>query len=100
MNITGDVLLASGVVAYLGAFDARYRKAIIQGWQKLCKEQKIPCSNEFSLTNILGDQVWYRGGQITPIIFHFIGATSIDLKIVKKAISLMIWHTSFGYHAF
>lgn len=57
VNITGDVLLASGVVAYLGAFDARYRKAIIQGWQKLGKEQKIPCSNEFSLTNILGDQV-------------------------------------------
>ena len=44
-------------MAYLGAFDARYRKAIISDWQKLCKEQKIPCSNEFSLTNILGDQV-------------------------------------------
>ena len=58
VNITGDVLLASGVVAYLGAFDARYRKAIIQGWQKLGKEQKIPCSNEFSLTNTLGDQVY------------------------------------------
>ena len=57
VNITGDVLLASGVVAYLGAFDARYRKAIISDWQKLCKEQKIACSNEFSLTNILGDQV-------------------------------------------
>ena len=69
VNITGDVLLASGVVAYLGAFDARYRKAIIQGWQKLCKEQKIPCSNEFSLTNILGDQVKYRSGHITSLTF-------------------------------
>ena len=69
VNITGDVLLASGVVAYLGAFDARYRKAIIQGWQKLCKEQKIPCSNEFSLTNILGDQVKYKSGHITSLTF-------------------------------
>ena len=63
MNITGDVLLASGVVAYLGAFDARYRKAIICDWQKLCKEQKIPCSHEFSLTSILGDQVKQRACQ-------------------------------------
>ena len=69
VNITGDVLLASGVVAYLGAFDARYRKAIIQGWQKLGKEQKIPCSNEFSLTNILGDQVKYRRSHITFLTF-------------------------------
>ena len=73
MNITGDVLLASGVVAYLGAFDARYRKTMISDWQvmmiiikvlmitsvfqALCKSQRIPCSNEFSLTNTLGDQV-------------------------------------------
>ena len=33
VNITGDVLLASGVVAYLGAFDARYRKTMISDWQ-------------------------------------------------------------------
>ena len=25
VNITGDIILASGVVAYLGAFDAFYR---------------------------------------------------------------------------
>ena len=30
---------------------------MISDWQALCKSQKIPCSNEFSLTNILGDQV-------------------------------------------
>ena len=32
-NITGDVLMASGMVAYLGAFDVVYRKAIIHEWQ-------------------------------------------------------------------
>ena len=25
VNLTGDIILASGVVAYLGAFDASYR---------------------------------------------------------------------------
>ena len=35
-NITGDVLMASGMVAYLGAFDVVYRKAIIHEWQVSC----------------------------------------------------------------
>ena len=38
-----------------------------RNWQKLCKEQKIPCSNEFSLTNILGDQVQIRSWQIAGL---------------------------------
>ena len=32
-NITGDVLMASGMVAYLGAFDVVYRNAILNEWQ-------------------------------------------------------------------
>jgi len=67
VNITGDVLLASGVVAYLGAFDARYRKTMISDWQALCKAQRIPCSNEFSLTSTLGDQVQIRQWQIAGL---------------------------------
>ena len=33
INITGDVLLASGMVAYLGAFNVVFRKSIISDWQ-------------------------------------------------------------------
>jgi hypothetical protein len=29
---------------------------MISDWQALCKSQRIPCSHEFSLTSILGDQ--------------------------------------------
>lgn len=41
VNITGDVLLASGVVAYLGAFDARYRKTMISDWQVMMMTMMI-----------------------------------------------------------
>ena len=36
LNITGDVLLSAGTVAYLGAFDVVYRSRIVREWQQNC----------------------------------------------------------------
>lgn len=36
-NLTGDVLISSGVIAYLGAFTAGFRKECTQEWTKICK---------------------------------------------------------------
>lgn len=36
-NLTGDVLISSGVIAYLGAFTAAFRKECTQEWTKICK---------------------------------------------------------------
>lgn len=47
VNLTGDVLLASGFIAYLGAFTAAYRERIGSKWVALCKERHIPCSDTF-----------------------------------------------------
>ncbi|CAB4069325.1 DNAH [Lepeophtheirus salmonis] len=66
-NITGDVLLASGAVAYLGAFNVSFRKSIILDWQNECAAQKIPCSDNFSLINILGEPVQIRQWQIAGL---------------------------------
>ena len=46
-NLTGDVLLSSGFIAYLGAFTAHYRDQASEQWIELCKTQKIPCSEHF-----------------------------------------------------
>ena len=35
-NLLGDVLMASGMIAYLGPFTIPYRKEIISTWQELC----------------------------------------------------------------
>ena len=43
-NLIGDVLIASGVVAYGGAFTSAYRQALVKEWQMKCVEAKVPHS--------------------------------------------------------
>ena len=58
--LTGDVLLSSGSIAYLGAFSASYREVTTAQWISLCKEKEITCDDKYSLVKILGDQVKIR----------------------------------------
>ncbi|XP_043945444.1 dynein axonemal heavy chain 3 [Protopterus annectens] len=67
INLTGDVLLSSGTVAYLGAFTVDFRLESQNQWLALCKEKQIPCSNDFSLSNTLGDPVKIRAWQIAGL---------------------------------
>eukprot|EP01028_Stygiella_incarcerata_P004265 TRINITY_DN1920_c0_g2_i1.p1 TRINITY_DN1920_c0_g2~~TRINITY_DN1920_c0_g2_i1.p1 ORF type:complete len:4143 (+),score=1128.32 TRINITY_DN1920_c0_g2_i1:148-12576(+) len=60
VNLTGDVVISSGVVAYLGAFTASYRDQVTTEWQRLLAERKIPHSEKFSLATVLGDPVLIR----------------------------------------
>ncbi|XP_071052666.1 dynein axonemal heavy chain 7 [Onthophagus taurus] len=58
--LTGDVLLSSGVVAYLGAFTLQYRQVQIDEWVKALTAYKIVCAADFQLTAILGEPVVIR----------------------------------------
>ncbi|GFR44543.1 hypothetical protein Agub_g5814 [Astrephomene gubernaculifera] len=60
VNLTGDVLLASGFIAYLGAFTAAYREKATSSWVALCRERHIPCSEHFKLVTVLGEPVKIR----------------------------------------
>ena len=40
-NLTGDVLLSAGVIAYLGAFTAGFRQECTKDWSKLCKVRSM-----------------------------------------------------------
>ncbi|KAJ8399895.1 hypothetical protein AAFF_G00406250 [Aldrovandia affinis] len=66
-NLTGDVLLSSGMVAYLGAFTVDYRVECQKDWHMLCQRKKIPCSEEFTLSNTLGNPVMIRAWQIAGL---------------------------------
>ncbi|KAL4617872.1 dynein heavy chain 3, axonemal [Arapaima gigas] len=66
-NLTGDVLLSSGMVAYLGAFTVDYRVECQREWHLLCKKKEIPCSEEFTLSNTLGNPVMIRAWQIAGL---------------------------------
>ncbi|KXS15928.1 hypothetical protein M427DRAFT_111568 [Gonapodya prolifera JEL478] len=59
-SITGDVLIASGIVAYMGPFTKGYRDGAITEWTELSRSKNIPCSENVCLTNILGDAIKIR----------------------------------------
>lgn len=67
INITGDVLISSGVVAYLGAFTVDFRMEATQEWHKLCRQKEIPCSTVFSVNITLGDPVKIRAWNIAGL---------------------------------
>ncbi len=52
-NVTGDIVLSAGVIAYMGAFISSYRDDAIQQWSKLLKDKKITCSEGYLLTHLL-----------------------------------------------
>ncbi|XP_055985527.1 dynein axonemal heavy chain 12 [Sorex fumeus] len=66
-NLIGDVLVSAGVIAYLGAFTSGFRQICTKDWSLLCKEKKIPCSEEFSLSKTLGDPVKIRAWNIAGL---------------------------------
>jgi dynein heavy chain len=65
-NIVGDVLICSGILAYLGVFIKSYRKECVSQWASMMQTWKIQSSPDVSFVNILGDQVkiseWYSQG--------------------------------------
>ncbi|XP_028940048.1 dynein heavy chain 7, axonemal, partial [Antrostomus carolinensis] len=67
INLTGDILISSGIVAYLGAFTSSYRQVQTKEWALLCKTKDIPCSDDFSLTNTLGEPVEIRTWNIAGL---------------------------------
>ncbi|XP_033628553.1 dynein heavy chain 7, axonemal-like isoform X2 [Asterias rubens] len=67
INLTGDVLISSGLVAYLGAFTSAYRQDQLKEWFDEVIQMGIPCSPEFSLSSTLGDQVQIRQWNIAGL---------------------------------
>ncbi|RKO95611.1 hypothetical protein CAUPRSCDRAFT_12690, partial [Caulochytrium protostelioides] len=60
-NIPGDVLLASGIVSYLGPFNAQYRQSLTAQWSKVMKELAIPHTSGLTgLWDVLGDPTKLR----------------------------------------
>ncbi|CAM6128435.1 unnamed protein product [Calypogeia fissa] len=41
INLTGDTLVASGYIAYLGPVTLGYRERLLTSWSTACKEKKI-----------------------------------------------------------
>nr|XP_034195921.1 dynein heavy chain 7, axonemal-like isoform X1 [Osmia lignaria] len=63
-RLTGDVVIASGVVAYLGPFTMPFRLQQMSMWIQRCTDLKVICSTDFQLRDILGEAVLIRSWNI------------------------------------
>nr|XP_012232176.1 PREDICTED: dynein heavy chain 7, axonemal-like isoform X1 [Linepithema humile] len=66
-RLTGDVIIASGVVAYLGPFTMPFRVQQIHEWVQLCTKLQVICSQDFQLREILGEPVLIRSWNIAGL---------------------------------
>ena len=64
VNLTGDVLISSGMIAYLGAFTSVFREELAADWVMNCEEREIPNGGKFSLEKVLGDPLNQKLGSI------------------------------------
>lgn len=60
INLIGDVLCASGMVSYCGAFTSQYRHELVHEWQEELERLNVPHSKGASLVSIIGDPVQIR----------------------------------------
>jgi len=66
-NLTGDVLISSGIVAYGGPFDLLYRADITSNWTGKLQSVGITCESDFKLQKVLGDAVEIRQWHINGL---------------------------------
>jgi len=64
INLTGDVIVASGMIAYLGAFTPDFRERAVKNWASLSKAKNIPGSETITLAHCLGEPVKIRNWTI------------------------------------
>ncbi|KAI8929015.1 dynein heavy chain and region D6 of dynein motor-domain-containing protein [Entophlyctis helioformis] len=93
-SLTGDVLVSSGIVAYLGAFTKLYRDECVADWASMCKQRSIPCSDEIRLANVLGEPVkvraWTLAGLPNDSFSIDNGIANRWVKNMEKAKSLQV----------
>jgi dynein heavy chain len=66
-NVTGDMMLSSGVIAYMGAFTATYRERALQQWSAKLSLRQIPHAPDFKLSTVLGEPVKIRSWTIAKL---------------------------------
>merc|ERR1711871_1125424 len=59
-NVTGDIMLAAGVIAYMGAFTVNFRDEATASWAGILRDQGISCAETFKLSETLGEPVKIR----------------------------------------
>jgi dynein heavy chain len=67
VNVTGDVVLSAGVIAYMGAFTSIYREDAVKQWAELLHANGISCTDGFTLRETLGSPTSIRSWIINKL---------------------------------
>jgi dynein heavy chain len=78
-NLTGDILISAGIIAYLGIFTTSYRHKQIEKWTTICTDLNIVCTRNFQLSLIMGEPVMIRTWNLFGLPTDFF---SIDNAII------------------
>lgn len=91
ITLTGDILVSSGVVAYLGAFTPTFRAEQAADWLAKVQTSVIPCSDVFSLVATLGSPVAIRAWNIA-------GLPTDDFSIENGIITTSVFHSKIVHY--
>ncbi|CAG4997774.1 unnamed protein product [Parnassius apollo] len=89
-SLTGDILIAAGIIAYLGPFTAAFRNSQIKAWAKACDECGIVCSLQYSLTQVLGEPVTIQQWNIDGLPADDFSVESAIIIMTARRWPLMI----------
>lgn len=66
-HLAGDILISSGIIAYLGPYDFSYRRQLYLEWHQYCVSLNIPCSPKFEFVDILGTEIKVQSWNISGL---------------------------------
>ena len=56
-TLLGDVILSSGIMAYLGIFPVNYREDSVKKWMNLLEQNQINLASNFELRTIMSNEI-------------------------------------------
>lgn len=54
-GVVGDALVSAGAVAYLGAFNSKYRHELISRWMNICRDRSVPIASDYEFMKIMSN---------------------------------------------
>ncbi|XP_074037842.1 dynein axonemal heavy chain 1 isoform X2 [Leptinotarsa decemlineata] len=90
VNVTGDILICSGCVAYLTPFTDSYRRKLFADWMDLISTHEIPFTENCSPVTILGEPVQIRLWQLDGLPRDYLSTENAVLVSCSRRWPLFI----------
>ncbi|XP_026726846.1 dynein heavy chain 7, axonemal [Trichoplusia ni] len=89
-TLTGDILIAAGIIAYLGPFTAHFRHEQVKKWAHACHDCGIVCTLDFSIIKSLGEAVTIQQWNIDGLPSDDFSVESAIIIMTARRWPLMI----------